>query len=169
MGSKHLCLNYTIRQVHIYQLWIYCCNVLSKKNHHHQICCIQLTLFCEKEISPHFWIMFSVIKSCCFIPPHFLASLSFYSNRSTALVFPLWRRNGKEDGRGLQTPRSGSSALRVHAELHASHSHPPTAQFSLGGADMQDVPSASCKLAHHPMLLSATTSHPICPEAKVTT
>ena len=122
-----------------------------------------------KKISPHFWVIFSVIKSCCFIPPHFLASLSFYSNRSTALVFPLWRRNGKEDGRGLQTPRSGSSALRVHAELHASHSHPPTAQFSLGGADMQDVPSASCKLAHHPMLLSATTSHPICPEAKVTT
>ena len=113
-------------------------------------------------------IIFSVIKFCLLFLSIFLAFLSFYSNRSTALVFPLLGRNGKENGRRLQTPRSGSSALRVHAELHASRSHPPTAQFSLGGADMQDVPSASCKLAHHPMLLSATASHPICPEAKVT-
>lgn len=31
IGSKHLYLNYTVRQTHIYQPWIYLYNVLSSK------------------------------------------------------------------------------------------------------------------------------------------
>ena len=107
-----------------------------------------------KETSPRFWIIFSVIKVCSFIPPHFLAFLSFYSDRSKALVFPILKRNGKDDSRGL---RSDQSLSRVRlfatpwtAARQASLSI-TISQSSLKLTSIKSVMPSSHLIFYHPL------------------